>query len=282
MQVAVLSFGDFYDSQFIKLYTIFMAQLQVHLGHCFSLLSTSAFMAFRTWPSSLVSYQWEEVAHLILPISLPFFAFWAVWISCSWWHSFGHLQIILPPGTHIPEAYGSGSDEDQVIQDCFLYLHCLLPISVVCICHFLPIFSPWYLHSKAVDHMVGMFAVALMRVLCPCFKSVYPFIWSLKSSRRKSLTNLLYRVSEVPLNWIITICKQFWNRRFWNRFGTRVFMEPGFGFYCRNAVDMDGHLKVTVSLHTAVTLCSLPFPASFFAGFHTELGSFLYVLLQGQ
>lgn len=29
MQVAVLSFGDFYDAQFVKLYTIFTAQLQV-------------------------------------------------------------------------------------------------------------------------------------------------------------------------------------------------------------------------------------------------------------
>lgn len=29
VQVAVLSFGDFYDPQFVKLYTIFMVQLQV-------------------------------------------------------------------------------------------------------------------------------------------------------------------------------------------------------------------------------------------------------------
>jgi exportin-1 len=33
MQVAVLSFGDFYDAQFVKLYTIFMVQLQVQ-NHC--------------------------------------------------------------------------------------------------------------------------------------------------------------------------------------------------------------------------------------------------------
>ena len=25
------------------------------------------------------------------------------------------LQIILPPGTNVPESYGSGSDEDQVL-----------------------------------------------------------------------------------------------------------------------------------------------------------------------
>uniref|UniRef100_A0A7I4EZM4 Importin N-terminal domain-containing protein n=1 Tax=Physcomitrium patens TaxID=3218 RepID=A0A7I4EZM4_PHYPA len=48
-EVAVLSFGDFYDAQFVKLYTIFTAQ----------------------------------------------------------------LQMILPPGTNVPESYGNGTDEDQ-------------------------------------------------------------------------------------------------------------------------------------------------------------------------
>ncbi|KAL3682847.1 hypothetical protein R1sor_000869 [Riccia sorocarpa] len=57
-EVAVLSFGDFYDAQFVKLYTIFMVQ----------------------------------------------------------------LQIVLPPGTNIPEAYAGGSDEDQAfIQNLALF-----------------------------------------------------------------------------------------------------------------------------------------------------------------
>lgn len=42
VQVAVLSFGDFYDPQFVKLYTIFMGQLQVETffaqGHCLSII----------------------------------------------------------------------------------------------------------------------------------------------------------------------------------------------------------------------------------------------------
>ncbi|KAG0570872.1 hypothetical protein M758_6G185900 [Ceratodon purpureus] len=48
-EVAVLTCGDYYNAQFVKLYTIFMVQ----------------------------------------------------------------LQVILPPGTNVPEAYGNGSDEDQ-------------------------------------------------------------------------------------------------------------------------------------------------------------------------
>ncbi|CAM6105957.1 unnamed protein product [Calypogeia fissa] len=57
-EVAVLSFGDFYDAQFVKLYTIFMVQ----------------------------------------------------------------LQVILARGTHIPDAYSSGSDDDQAfIQNLALF-----------------------------------------------------------------------------------------------------------------------------------------------------------------
>lgn len=41
MQVAILSFGDFYDAQFVKLYTIFMVQLQVQ--NSFSTINNSGY-----------------------------------------------------------------------------------------------------------------------------------------------------------------------------------------------------------------------------------------------
>lgn len=38
------------------------------------------------------------------------------------------LQIILPPGTNVPESYGSGSDEDQVL---YLSASILIPHPVL-------------------------------------------------------------------------------------------------------------------------------------------------------
>lgn len=32
------------------------------------------------------------------------------------------LQVILPPGTNIPESYGNGSDEDQVLPWIILFI----------------------------------------------------------------------------------------------------------------------------------------------------------------
>jgi hypothetical protein len=47
VQVAVLSFGDFYDPQFVKLYTIFMVQLQVDIY----LAQGQSFVGYRWYPN---------------------------------------------------------------------------------------------------------------------------------------------------------------------------------------------------------------------------------------
>lgn len=59
-------------------------------------------------------------------------SFSAISLVMPKWFLF-HRQIILPPGTHIPDAYGSGSDEDQVRKGGILVLaHLVTLLFFVC------------------------------------------------------------------------------------------------------------------------------------------------------
>lgn len=93
-QVAALNFGDFYNVQYVNMYTIFIGQLRVnYLSPC--VIFFFFFLSFGLLLACLG----------FLPDGL---------------YLFSYLQTILPPTTNIPEAYSSGSGEEQVSIFCAL------------------------------------------------------------------------------------------------------------------------------------------------------------------
>jgi len=79
LQVAALHFGDFYDMQYVKMYAVFMVQLQVYF---------------------IVS---RAMIHFPLASSVASFLLFV----------FLDEQAILPCGT-ISDGYANGSNEEQV------------------------------------------------------------------------------------------------------------------------------------------------------------------------
>lgn len=102
IQVASLQFGDFYDMQYVRMYTIFMVQLQVFL----------------------------------ITKVVPVFSF----ITLCWFFCILKILIqnILPPSTNIPDAYANGSSDEQVH---FLFMFSsegmLLKVLNYCLCYLL-------------------------------------------------------------------------------------------------------------------------------------------------
>uniref|UniRef100_A0A6N2K5A2 Exportin-1 C-terminal domain-containing protein n=1 Tax=Salix viminalis TaxID=40686 RepID=A0A6N2K5A2_SALVM len=94
-EVAALNFGDFYNMQYVKMYTFFM----VH------------------W--SIVVQIWEPQHHWTNPMNLyNSISKLLLFLSCYF------FQAILPPTTKIPEAYANGSSEEQKndVTDTFISL----------------------------------------------------------------------------------------------------------------------------------------------------------------